>query len=203
MPGTNCSTGSMTRPMTRHGRHERAAGRPSVEPRRRARAWRGCRNVCRRVSLVRMPTAVTACSRMAVLPAVERRAVERLTAAPLFRRHDDARRDAPVFGVSSPPSPPPPSDAGRLRGAGVRRRSPSGAAPRPPRRAPAAACGLLACSHSTGCALALSDGLRVRALARGRASAAPLDPAMATTLQAATSGVRIRFPQGYASSDFG
>ena len=38
---TNCSTGPMTRPMTRHGRHERAAGRPSVAPRRRARAWRG------------------------------------------------------------------------------------------------------------------------------------------------------------------
>ena len=34
-------------------------------------------------------------------------------AAPLFRRHDDAQHNAPVFGVSSPPSPPPPSDARR------------------------------------------------------------------------------------------
>ena len=71
--------------------------------------------------------------------------------------------------------------------------SPSVAAERPPRRAPPAACGLLACSHSADCALALSDGLRVRALARGRASAAPLDLAMATTLQAAATGVRIGF----------
>ena len=47
-------------------------------------------------------------------------------------------------------------------------------------------------SDSADCALALSDDLRVRALARGRASAAPLDLAMATPLQA-TSGVRIGF----------
>ena len=75
----------------------------------------------------------------------------------------------------------------------MRSRSPSGAAARPPRRAPPAACGFLAWSHSADCALALADGLRVRALARDRASGAPLDPAMATTLQAATSGVRIGF----------
>ena len=57
-------------------------------------------------------------------------------------------------------------------------------------------------SDSADCALALSDDLRVRALARGRASAAPLDLAMATTLQAATYGVRIGFHKQYASSDF-
>ena len=93
VPRTNCSTGPMTRPMTRHGQHERAAGqtvggaspaRPCVA--RVAAARLPVRNVCRRVSLVRMPTAVTACSRMAVLPAVERRAVERLTARRVLRR---------------------------------------------------------------------------------------------------------------------
>ena len=83
----------MTRPMTRHGQHERAAGqtvggaspaRPCVA--RVAAARLPVRNMCCRVSLVRMPTAVTACSRMAVLPAVERRAVERLTARRVLRR---------------------------------------------------------------------------------------------------------------------
>ena len=86
---TNFSTG----PVTRHRQHELAAGQAvggASPPRpcevRVAAARLPVRNVCCRVSLVRMPTAVTACSRMAVLPAVERRAVERLTARRVLRR---------------------------------------------------------------------------------------------------------------------
>ena len=104
VPRTNCSTGPMTRPMTRRtarascwaDRRWRLAGAPVRGAGGRCTPAGSERVLCRccRVSLVRMPTAVTACSRMAVLPAVERRAVEHLTARHVLSRSLWPRRGA-------------------------------------------------------------------------------------------------------------